>query len=640
MAEDKMFKLQGQIRQNQAEVQEYLKDLDNWSSDIKKKESNLKSSKDAIGNKAQKLPPVRNSLDRKKKVKKKKKKENGESQEAYSAIPSNDDTKEVTKQSKKISGFDFRAWDQFDVDKACAEIDEDADRSGSASSSEYETDEDWEVERKKQQAIYEKDKGNQYFKEKKYDLAIECYTQGMQCDMSNALLPANRAMALLKQNKYAAAERDCSIAIQLDPTYVKAYARRATARKGLEKWRDSKSDFEKVLALESSNKEAKAELEKLDKKINPPPLPTEDTTGMVKAIYKPPNMRSKKPLIRLDIEEIGVDNEEQKRTEQIKEVKSSQSEVKHKMVEKDEKLFEQFTENASPASIVNMMSHSKRTPNKPSADEVIGVKASIEEIDGTDVKETVSSKRKSISPRINSNTAQSNTLVKKTSPMTSPRDTQTDLSPRIPPVPQSSFQFQTDCKVLKKHKEKFYTYFKAIPPGQYKKLIGNSLESDMLLNILTTLNDYYVPSGADVFSELDSLANVQRFTMTVMFMSTAEQKVIKQLLSYLTNKGVHNPSDIEELKRLDHITPLFRRRKQATNVPDLQHVSTILCTCMSSLYTLLKRTYATDTTVQNLDDDLLKQFDEWCADQVPKQFDEWCADQQNVPVFKLWFLII
>ncbi|CAH1791815.1 unnamed protein product [Owenia fusiformis] len=82
------------------------------------------------------------------------------------------------------------------------------------------------------------------------------------------------------------------------------------------------------------------------------------------------------------------------------------------------------------------------------------------------------------------------------------------------------------------------------------------------------------------------------------------------------------------------------RRKRATNVPDLQHVSTILCTCMSSLYILLKKTYATGTTVQNLDDDVLKQFDEWCADQVAKQFYEWCADQQNVPVFRLWFLII
>ncbi len=43
--------------------------------------------------------------------------------------------------------------------------------------------------------------GNQLFKEGKYDEAIENYTQGIDCDPYNALLPANRAMALLKQEK-------------------------------------------------------------------------------------------------------------------------------------------------------------------------------------------------------------------------------------------------------------------------------------------------------------------------------------------------------------------------------------------------------------------------------------------------------
>ncbi len=43
--------------------------------------------------------------------------------------------------------------------------------------------------------------GNQYFKEKRYDEAVELYTRGIDCDGLNALLPANRAMALLKQHK-------------------------------------------------------------------------------------------------------------------------------------------------------------------------------------------------------------------------------------------------------------------------------------------------------------------------------------------------------------------------------------------------------------------------------------------------------
>ncbi|OXB71821.1 UNVERIFIED_CONTAM: hypothetical protein H355_001710, partial [Colinus virginianus] len=55
-----------------------------------------------------------------------------------------------------------------------------------------------EEEQLKQKAVTEKDLGNGYFKEGKYEAAIECYTRGIAADGTNALLPANRAMAYLK----------------------------------------------------------------------------------------------------------------------------------------------------------------------------------------------------------------------------------------------------------------------------------------------------------------------------------------------------------------------------------------------------------------------------------------------------------
>ena len=55
----------------------------------------------------------------------------------------------------------------------------------------------------------------------------------MQCDPKNAILPANRAMAYLKTENWRPADADCSLALSLDDSYVKAYQRRATARKNL-----------------------------------------------------------------------------------------------------------------------------------------------------------------------------------------------------------------------------------------------------------------------------------------------------------------------------------------------------------------------------------------------------------------------
>ena len=43
--------------------------------------------------------------------------------------------------------------------------------------------------------------GNQLFKEGKYEAAIERYTAAISLDPSSAVLPANRAMALLKLDR-------------------------------------------------------------------------------------------------------------------------------------------------------------------------------------------------------------------------------------------------------------------------------------------------------------------------------------------------------------------------------------------------------------------------------------------------------
>ena len=82
---------------------------------------------------------------------------------------------------------------------------------------------------------------------------------------------------------YAEAEKDCSLALALDDSYVKAYYRRATARVKLQRLDDAKLgihnlsrwynlnilylitllylDYESILRLEPGNKQAKAELE-------------------------------------------------------------------------------------------------------------------------------------------------------------------------------------------------------------------------------------------------------------------------------------------------------------------------------------------------------------------------------------------
>ncbi|KAK1294841.1 hypothetical protein QJS10_CPA16g01653 [Acorus calamus] len=105
-------------------------------------------------------------------------------------------------------------------------------------------------------AASEKELGNECFKHKKYKEAIDCYSRSIALSPTCVAF-ANRAMAYLKIRRFEEAESDCTEALNLDDRYVKAYSRRATARKELGKLQLSLEDSEFALRLEPNNQELK-----------------------------------------------------------------------------------------------------------------------------------------------------------------------------------------------------------------------------------------------------------------------------------------------------------------------------------------------------------------------------------------------
>ncbi|KAG6774965.1 hypothetical protein POTOM_018383 [Populus tomentosa] len=115
-------------------------------------------------------------------------------------------------------------------------------------------------------ATTEKELGNEYFKQKKFNEAIECYSRSIALSPT-VVAYANRAMAYLKIKRqvfnhlhfilFREAEDDCTEALNLDDRYIKAYSRRATARKELGKLKESIEDSEFALKLEPNNQEIK-----------------------------------------------------------------------------------------------------------------------------------------------------------------------------------------------------------------------------------------------------------------------------------------------------------------------------------------------------------------------------------------------
>ncbi|XP_047254099.1 sperm-associated antigen 1 isoform X2 [Capsicum annuum] len=102
----------------------------------------------------------------------------------------------------------------------------------------------------------EKELGNEFFKLKKFNEAIDCYSRSIALSPT-AVAYANRAMAYLKIKRFQEAENDCTEALNLDDRYIKAYSRRSTAWKELGKLKESIEDAEFALRLEPQNQEIK-----------------------------------------------------------------------------------------------------------------------------------------------------------------------------------------------------------------------------------------------------------------------------------------------------------------------------------------------------------------------------------------------
>ncbi len=333
-----MAELTGQVRQRTEDLQAFMRSVGSWQEEMEAKDNQLR--RKAKGKKA--AAAFSAAQEEQKSSAKRTSTEGGHG--------GTDRKVQTTKRPKeqRISSYDYDRWDKFDVDKALKSLEDDDASDLKDDSEDGSEDEEASLARLMQQAIVHKEKGNENFKAGEFGKAIECYTRGIQCDPTNVALPANRAMALLKMGQHAAAEADCTVAVDLDPTYLKAYQRRAMARARLGKLEEALSDFRKVLELEPEDRMAKKEVGRLrdliatkkseakvreEKKASgsdgktfsdnikgafskprappPPSAVTEKKVekglepGEVHSISKLPSERSRKPLKRILITEIG-----------------------------------------------------------------------------------------------------------------------------------------------------------------------------------------------------------------------------------------------------------------------------------------------------------------------------------------------
>ncbi|XP_025722903.1 tetratricopeptide repeat protein 1 [Callorhinus ursinus] len=129
-----------------------------------------------------------------------------------------------------------------------------------------------EKQKRREESTRLKEEGNVQFKRGDYIEAESSYSQALQMCPScfqkdRSILFSNRAAARMKQDKKEMAISDCSKAIQLNPSYIKAILRRAELYEKTDKLDEALEDYKSILEKDPSVHQAREACMRLPKQI-------------------------------------------------------------------------------------------------------------------------------------------------------------------------------------------------------------------------------------------------------------------------------------------------------------------------------------------------------------------------------------
>ncbi|KAH8250066.1 hypothetical protein KR026_004672 [Drosophila bipectinata] len=281
--DSRLFRYEEPIKQSDVLDKKELKPIMDWTNDIKSKDqalNELKKDKLVLD-----MPSVRKLA-----------KIDLEKPSTDSSKPTKPKPEPAAQLSKpkedRIRSTDYRKWDKYDPDEELLRMDLSEERTKEEAETKMAclqkpiSDDALLDERKsmyerlqmhlkklsplEREQFSEKHRlrGNEFFKAKEYENAIEEYNCAILYDPDNAARSYNnRAVSHMKLNHYVAAIADCEACLQLEPENVKACLRLADANYAQGRRRESYHMYQRVLQLDPENSSAKKSLEKLNSQV-------------------------------------------------------------------------------------------------------------------------------------------------------------------------------------------------------------------------------------------------------------------------------------------------------------------------------------------------------------------------------------
>lgn len=343
-------------------------------------------------------------------------------------------------------------------------------------------------------ATSEKEQGNEYFKQKKFAEAIECYSRSIALSPT-AVTFANRAMAYLKLRRFEEAENDCTEALNLDDRYVKAYSRRITARKGLGKLKEAMDDAEFAVSVDANNPELRKQyseikallMEKMAKRSSVQAKHTTsefDKAGDRKDITSHPPIEPQKDGF-MEVDSLG------RAAAGIRELSGGASKGGSGVSLKD-----------------NNMQQSRDAKQKP------GPEISVQELASRAASRYMSSTVK---------------IVK---------------------TPKTAYDFEVSWRAISDDLTQQIQLLKSIPPERLPEIFKDALSSAFLIDIVKCTASIFRDDAVLAVSILENLAKVSRFDLIIMCLSPMHKSELRKIWSQTFLVETASPDQVEALRRL------------------------------------------------------------------------------------------
>ncbi|XP_058770411.1 uncharacterized protein LOC131644041 isoform X1 [Vicia villosa] len=345
-------------------------------------------------------------------------------------------------------------------------------------------------------AASEKDLGNEFFKQKKFKEAIDCYSRSIAFSPT-AVAHANRAMAHIKLRRFQEAEDDCTEALNLDDRYIKAYSRRATARKELGKNKESMEDAEFAMRLEPNNQEVKKQY------------------ADAKSLYEKEILHKTSKALKNTMQKMGKSEAKVNGSSSIHSVshgtqKSGPTEAHHqtkgsegKIPAKESLLMEEINTKATKSGsktqgqvgngskeghgATNSLEQRNHKTRKPE------IKASVEQLASRAASLAMAEAAKNITP------------------------------------PTTAYQFEVSWRGFLGDRALQACLLKALSPQELPKIFKNALSSTLLVEIIKCAASFFAEDMDLVVSYMNNLTKVPRFDVIVMCLPSADKDDLRKI---------------------------------------------------------------------------------------------------------------